>query len=389
MEKNDSLKEEADIIVVDDTPSDLHTLIDMLREEGYHVRGAVNGELALQAVKQKLPDLILLDIRMPDCNGFEVCRVLKADERSRHVPVIFVTILEDLKDRLLGFEVGAVDYIPKPIHQEEVVARVNAHLTIHFLQKQLKKTNADLEQIVADRTKALTETNEALKSEIEERKKAEEEVTNALGEKNALLREVFHRTKNNMQVICGMLELQSQFIDDDILSNILKKTESRIMSMALVHDMLYKSKSLFLIELGQFIRELSINMQERYSSLNNNISFHFDLSEIPLNIDSAIPCGLVINELLANALMYAFPGGRAGSVSVAVSREKDDMIKITIADNGIGMPQGFDLKHVDSYGLKIASSIVEKQLQGNIEIVRSAGTAYEITFKEKDYKIRV
>ncbi|MDH3972935.1 MAG: response regulator [Deltaproteobacteria bacterium] len=369
------MENQYEILVVDDSPESLQLLTGILMDQGYKVRPAREPNLALESAFANSPDLILLDVKMPGMDGFEVCRRLKQDERTAVVPVIFISALQEMRDRVQGFKVGGVDFITKPIQREEVLVRVNVHLTIHYLQMQLKKSNTELEQTVAERTKALRSTNKALKA--------------SLSEKEVLLREIYHRTKNNMQVICAMLSFKSQFVDDDKFSAILEDTENRIMSMALVHEKLYQSKSLSLIDLGDFIKDLILHLREVYSSAEGRVSINLDLAEVLLNIDSAVPCGLVINELLTNAFKHAFPEERTGSIRIAVNRKEDETIKIEISDNGIGMPEGFDFNKVKSYGLQIVSSIVKKQLNGDIVTDGSLGTSYEVSFKERKYKQRI
>ncbi|HEY9707058.1 MAG TPA: response regulator, partial [Oculatellaceae cyanobacterium] len=132
------------ILVVDDTPANLRLLVGILTEKGYKVRPVPNGELALSAARGFPPDLILLDIMMPEMNGYEVCSELKADERTRDIPVIFISAINDVLDKVKAFSVGGVDYITKPFHVEEVLARVAAHLTICNLQKNLQDKNEEL-----------------------------------------------------------------------------------------------------------------------------------------------------------------------------------------------------------------------------------------------------
>lgn len=155
------------ILVADDTTANLQLLTNLLTEQGYAVHPASDGELALEFVRATLPDLILLDIRMPGMDGYEVCRRLKADERSRAVPVIFISILEDARDKVRGFKAGAVDYVTKPFLPEEVLARIQIHLRLRELTERL-------EQKVGERTEELTRANQRLEQEIAERKLAED-----------------------------------------------------------------------------------------------------------------------------------------------------------------------------------------------------------------------
>ena len=154
------------ILVVDDNTANLQLLTNLLTEQGYTVHPASDGELALEFVRSTLPDLILLDIRLPGIDGFEVCRRLKADERTHSIPIIFISGLESERDKVKGFQAGAVDYITKPFQAEEVLARVRSHL-------QLRELTEHLEQKVAVRTEELTITNQRLQQEVAERRLAE------------------------------------------------------------------------------------------------------------------------------------------------------------------------------------------------------------------------
>lgn len=151
-----------DILVVDDTPANLNLLAGMLKECGYKVRPVPGGKLALQAVKNEKPDLILLDINMPEINGYEVCAQLKADAALKDIPVIFISALTETMDKVRAFSTGGVDYVTKPFQFEEVRARVEAHLRICFMQRQLSEQNENLERLVAERTRELVKTHKQL-----------------------------------------------------------------------------------------------------------------------------------------------------------------------------------------------------------------------------------
>ncbi len=157
-------KEDSRIMIVDDTPQNLRLLENMLSKRGYQVYALPNGEMALKAAKKSPPDLILLDINMPGMDGYEVCRRLKEMPELKSIPVIFLSALSEITDKMDAFKVGGVDYITKPFQFEEVNARVVTHLKIHYLQKALEESNTNLEQKIAERTHQLAEANERLKS---------------------------------------------------------------------------------------------------------------------------------------------------------------------------------------------------------------------------------
>ena len=154
------------VLIVDDVPANLKMLVDALSGSGLEVFVAKSGESALEKISHATPDLILLDVKMPGIDGFETCRRLKAAEESRDIPVIFMTALVDTEKKLKGFEVGGVDYVTKPIEHEEMRARVNAHLTIQRLRRELELSNRHLEQQVSRRTKKLRLANEKLETAL-------------------------------------------------------------------------------------------------------------------------------------------------------------------------------------------------------------------------------
>ena len=170
-----------EILVVDDTPANLRLLTELLTQHNYHVRPASNGALALKSVAAKIPDLILLDVNMPGMDGYEVCRRLKADEKSSRIPVIFISAFGDTRQKVTGFEAGGIDYITKPVEAEEVLARVRTHLRLRQAEEALRNAHNTLELRVQERTAELQASNQALRESEEEARRAFEEIQRAQG----------------------------------------------------------------------------------------------------------------------------------------------------------------------------------------------------------------
>jgi two-component sensor histidine kinase len=219
--------------------------------------------------------------------------------------------------------------------------------------------------------------------------KEKELAKGSLREKETLLQEIYHRTKNNMQVICSLLSLQAKNVKDEQVLTILQETQNRIKSMALVHTKLYQSKDLSMINLKSYIEDLTSHLFKAYHIDTNKILLKRCTDDILVSIDSAVPCGLIINEIIVNTLKYAFPDDRKGEITIGLHSTDKGEVELRIADNGIGLPKEFDVKQSKSLGLQIVYGLAEDQLSGKIELNRENGLEFLITFKEQDFKKRV
>lgn len=376
------MSERKGILVVDDSLAALKLLTDILMAEGYAVRPATSGEQAMASVRAETPELILLDVRMPAMDGFETCARIRELEACGDIPILFLSASADNEERVKGFEKGAVDFISKPFQRNELLARVRTHL-------ELSRLRGRLESMVATRTDELRISNEKLQLELAERKKAEEMLKRSLDEKEVLIRELYHRTKNNMQVICSMLKLNSHYNGDEKSGAVLRDMENRIYTMALVHQKLFQSKNLSCIYFHDFIAELCELLLKSYRVPDGKISLKLDIEEIPVLIDIAVPCGLALDELITNSLKYAFPGGREGEISIKISRSVNGEICITYADNGKGFPAGFDFEKDGRMGIQTICSVGRHQLQGKVDFISGPGVECRIVFHEKQYSQRV
>ncbi len=204
----------------------------------------------------------------------------------------------------------------------------------------------------------------------------------SIEEKSDLVREIHHRVKNNMQVITSLLMLQADKTDDDSFKSMTRETINRIRSMGLIHALLYQSKSLSSIDFQDYIRELSTNLFFLYGIDREWIGITFDVDPIHLEIETAIPCGLVINELVSNCLKHAFPGDRRGTVTISLSKDAEGFVRLTVSDDGVGIGGDIDWRNPSTLGLRIIILLTEGQLGGRVELERTGGTTTTVTFPE-------
>jgi PAS domain S-box-containing protein len=216
---------------------------------------------------------------------------------------------------------------------------------------------------------------------------AEEALRASLKEKEVLLREIHHRVKNNMQIISSLFNLQARHIKEESAKRILREGQTRIRSMALIHEKLYQSRDLSKINFGNYIQSLSVHLAQIYMVDADRIRLETDLEDVFLDINSAVPCGLLANELISNSFKHAFPEGRKGVVRVGLRKRNDGTVELQIADNGVGLPEGLDFRHTESLGLQIVSLLID-QLEGTVTVDRKKGTAFTLAFHELKYKPR-
>jgi two-component sensor histidine kinase len=244
--------------------------------------------------------------------------------------------------------------------------------------------NAMLDQI-HDRDTALQRARDELalraqelQGELSERKRIEAQITASLREKEVLLKEIHHRVKNNLQVISSLLDLQVSHIEDERAVEMLRDSQNRVTSMGLIHERLYQADDLAMIDIAEYVRDLVSNLLYSYSVDAARITLDIDVEDVVLDVDRAIPRGLIINELVSNSLKYAFAPGSDGRIVVALTRRGDSVV-LTVQDDGIGLPESVQPDNTPSLGLRLVSTLA-KQLRGSIELERTAGTSFTIQF---------
>ncbi len=214
--------------------------------------------------------------------------------------------------------------------------------------------------------------------DITEQKKMQEAIAASLQEKEIMLKEIHHRVKNNMQVISSLLSIQAKQVKDQKTQEIIREGMNRVRSIALVHEKLYLSRNLSSIDFAEYINKMTGYLFQTYNVNPHVIRVTVDVENIFFSIDRAIPISLILNELLSNALKYAFPDGKAGEIRIGIHREGDNYI-FMVADNGVGLPEGIDLVKSETLGLQLVDTLV-KQIQGTLEVERTGGTVFRIRF---------
>lgn len=221
--------------------------------------------------------------------------------------------------------------------------------------------------------------------DITERKKSEDQLREALDEKEILVREVHHRVKNNLQIMSSLLSFQQDGISDITAKNALQEAQNRIRSMAYIHEGLYQSKNLAMVDLPAYIEKLIDNLVDLFGA-RKKVQVKLDITDIRTGIDIAIPCGLIINELVSNSLKYAFEGIKRGILTVKLQRNpepgKNNCLVLSVIDNGVGMPLDWNQEESKTLGLQLVN-ILARQLKGDVQLARGKGTAFHVTFLEK------
>jgi len=352
------------VLIVDDNSINLSVLFESLRLANFKVLIAEDGPSALKRIEHARPDIILLDVRMPNMDGFELYRRLKETYNLVDIPVIFLSVIADPSEKVRAFDLNAVDYITKPFDPREVVARVEKHLTLRNLRISLEEKNIQLEQ------------------EITERQRIEEQLKATLAEKEVLLREVHHRVKNNMMALTALISMQAKTIKDPQVVQMFQDLEGRVNAMGLVHRKMYQAEDLAQINFSEYLESLVDDLLQALWD-NRPITLHINAENIFVNVNIAIPCSLIINELITNVLKYAFPADRPTNreniLNIGFALNQDEYA-LTVCDNGVGLPVELDWRNTTSLGLNLVNILATRQLRGTFELDSANGTAITIKF---------
>jgi len=288
---------------------------------------------------------------------------------------------------LLGSD-WAAHYLPD--ENERVLAEIAPHLEAAGVWSgEIAARRANGDAFIKELSITVTATGESVGvcRDISERKRAEQQLKDSLEEKDLLLKEVHHQVKNNLQVISSIFSLQSQAIADPQALAIFEESQNRISSMALIHEKLYQSEGLANIDFADYIRDLASHLLASYNVNPDRVATDLRIDNIHLTLDSAIPCGLLINELVSNSLKHAFPGDRGGHISIELGAIAPGTLRLQVTDDGVGLPEGLDLAQTNSLGMCLIDSLT-RQLAGTLEVANTPGACLRVTFPQPQERRR-
>ncbi|MGH9557717.1 MAG: sensor histidine kinase [Bryobacteraceae bacterium] len=340
------------VVMIDDSQADRRLFRFLLEDRlGSRLEFWEDGTAAkgLNTCRSVSPDCVLLDYKLPDMTGIEFLRQLQPNDPSEP-PAFAVVMLTGLADEQVAIDAmkaGAQDYLVKD------------RMTPEALHSAILKAS---EKVGLFRSL----------------KRERDRLAASLVEKEVLLKEVHHRVKNNLQVIASLLRLQANAMESSMLAGALRESQNRVESMALIHEQLYEAENLREVDLAKHASLLLGNLFQSHGVDPARISGRVSVDPLPLGIDRAIPAGLILNELVSNALKHAFPGERRGSISIEGTSRAGE-VDLVVRDDGVGLPAGPPRPH--SLGLQIVQTLT-RQLKGDLQIEShpGAGAAFRVRF---------
>ncbi len=360
------------VLHVEDSLSDAALTERFLTRAGYEVRSerVVNAGEMLAALAKQPWDMIIADYRLPEFDAPSALALLQ--QSGRDIPFIVVS--------------GALG-------EELAVAMMKAGAQDYLLKDNLARLAPAVQREIGDaRTRRGRDQAERALSESEERFTVQgaalDRQTELLRQREIMLREIHHRVKNNMQVMSSLLSLQSRVAANPETRRMLEENQNRIQSMALLHELLYQSDDLAVVDFSKYIRRMVDHLFRSYGVDNGQIRLLADLDPVGLELDDALPCGLLISEVISNCLKHGFPQGRAGEVRLLLRRQS--AITLVLSDNGVGLPAGLDWTASQSLGLRLVRALAQ-QLQASLDIRSQGGTEVQLIFtpKRKDHSAQI
>jgi two-component sensor histidine kinase len=351
------------ILQVEDLPSDAALTERALTKAGYTVyseRVATAPEMRAALAKQPW-DLIVADYRLAEFDAKSALSLLH--ESGHDIPFIVVS--------------GALG-------EELAVSMMKAGAQDYLLKRNLARLAPAVEREIGDvRVRRGRDVAERALDESEQRFTAQgatlQRQTNLLHQRETMLREIHHRVKNNMQVMSSLLSLQSRAASNPETSRMLEENQNRIQSMALLHEILYQSEDLAVVDFAKYLRRMVDHLFRSYGVDNRQIRLHTALDAVSLELDDALPCGLLISEVISNSLKHGFPEGRKGEVRILLRRQSAALVLLMLSDNGVGLPDQLDWTKSRSLGLRLVR-VLAQQLRAELDIRSEGGTEVKLVF---------
>jgi len=349
------------ILAIDDNGDNLISLRALIGESFSDARVLTtqSGRQGIRLAASEDPDVILLDIVMPEMDGFEVCRAIKADERSADTPVVFLTAIKaDRTSRVQALEAGGDAFLSKPIDSVELTAQIKAMVKIKAAERRQRDEHDRLERLVSERTRELERSHTAmlnlmedLKSENEVRRGMEHGLATALKENQVLLSELQHRAKNSFNMVFSMIDLAANAYGESGNKAAFVELGNRVRAISTLYDLLYSAGSMAEVPLDDYCSRIAAPLVGL-----SNISLRHEMESLMLPAKLAAPIGLIVVELITNAMKYAFPDNRPGTVSITLSCTATGA-RLEIRDDGVGLPPGAGLPDIAGKGLSLVQGL--------------------------------
>lgn len=367
------------ILMIEDNYTDVRIIQEMLKDVGnfnFNFKHADSLEKGFECIKNNEFDVLLLDLNLPDSYGIDT--FFKAQENIPNLPIVIFSGAADEKVAVDAVHEGAQDYLMKGEVEGKLLARsIFYAIERKQTEEELRKHRDHLEELVEKRTLGLKEANKKLVKEINERKQAEEEIRASLEEKKILIDEISERIQNSLQIIIKIIDGEYYTDEYKNLQDFNSEIQNRAKAVELINDMLSQSEDFAMIDFACYIRKLTDYLFEFYNVNREKIKLEMDIEGIPLDIDVAIPCGLIINELVTNSIKHAFKDDR-GKILIRLYRDDRNTI-LTVADNGRGLPENINLENAETSGFRLVNKLAN-QLSARIELNRNEGVEFKIIF---------
>ena len=379
-------------LLIDDNPADRDLLTRHLRQsfdaiECVEIFRRQDFEAALA---QGGFDVVITDYRLRWADGLWILR--QCSKSYPDVPVIMFTDSGSEEIAVEGMKAGLSDYMLKSqptrlaIAVQESLEKARLRSAQREAEAALKQAKDTLERTLEERTAALNAVTAELRADLAHRQRIEQELRDsqarfqaALQEKEVLLAEVYHRIKNNLQIIASLFDLQADMVSDPQVRALFEESQQRIQAVALLHESLSQSGNIARIPAAQYIHRLSNQVFQAYAPPGDRITLSIQADPIWIAVRNAVPYGLLVNELLSNSLKYGFPGDRGGEITIALRVLPEGQIVLIVRDTGVGFPADMDFRRTGSLGLQLVCLLTE-QLGGTIELERISGTQWTLTF---------